>query len=125
MKKILLLMIAIAMVSTAGLAQMEQKDKKDYKKERIEWENKIKTELNLTTDQVVKYDALNKEYNDKMDVIAQDANLEAEVKKEKKMALKKEKETKFLELLTADQQAKYKEIIDKKKKEMENKPSGS
>jgi len=41
------------------------------------------------------------------------------------MALKKEKETKFMELLTTEQQAKYKEIIEKKKKEMSNKPSGS
>ena len=118
-------MIAIAMVSTAALAQLEQKkEQKDYKKERTEWENKIKTELNLTTDQVAKYDALNKEYNEKIDAIVQDASLTPEVQKEKKMALKKEKETKFFELLTAEQQAKYKEIMDKKKKEM-NKPSGS
>ena len=125
MKKILLLMIATAMVSTAALAQLEQKDQKDHKKERTEWENKIKTELSLTTEQAAKFDALNKEYNDKMDVIAKDATLTAEVQKEKKMALKKEKETKLFEFLTTEQQAKYKEIIEKKKKEMNNKPSGS
>ena len=116
------------MVSTAALAQPEQKDQKDqkdYKKERAEWETKIKTELNLTTEQVAKFDALSKEYNEKLEAIAQDATLTPDVQKEKKMALKKEKETKFMELLTTEQQAKYKEIIEKKKKEMSNKPSGS
>jgi hypothetical protein len=33
------------------------------------------------------------------------------------MALKKEKEGKLFEFLTADQQATYKELIEKKKKE--------
>jgi Spy/CpxP family protein refolding chaperone len=128
MKKIMLLLAAAALVSTAALAQPEQKDQKDqkdYKKERAEWETKIKTELNLTTEQVAKFDALSKEYNEKLEAIAQDATLTPDVQKEKKMALKKEKETKFMELLTTEQQAKYKEIIEKKKKEMSNKPSGS
>ncbi len=125
MKKIMLLMVATALVSTAALAQLEQKDPKDHQKEKTEWENKIKTELNLTQDQVVKIDALNKEYNEKFEAIAKDASLTPDAQKEKKMALKKEKETKFNELLTAEQQAKYKELIEKKKKEMSNKPSGS
>jgi len=128
MKKIMLLLAAAALVSTAALAQPEQKDQKDqkdYKKERAEWETKIKTELNLTTEQAAKFDALSKEYNEKLEAIAQDATLTPDVQKEKKMALKKEKETKFMELLTTEQQAKYKEIIEKKKKEMSNKPSGS
>ena len=116
-------MIATAMVTTAALAQMDQK--KDYKKERAEWETKIKTELNLTTDQVAKFDALNKEYNDKMDAIATDATTDKEALKEKKMSLKKEKETKLNEILTTEQQTKYKELIEKKKKAMEAKLSGS
>ena len=116
-------MIGTAMVSTAALAQMDQK--KDYKKERTEWENKVKTDLNLTTDQVVKFDALNKEYNEKMDAIASDASTDKEALKEKKMALKKEKEGKLNEILTPEQQTKYKELIDKKKKEMGSKQSGS
>ena len=123
MKKTLLLLIASAMVSTAVLAQLEQK--KDYSKERTEWENKVKTELKLSNDQIVKFDALNKEYNEKIELIALDANLSKEAQKEKKMALKKEKEAKLNEFLTAEQQTKYKEMVEKKKKEMSAKPSGS
>ena len=69
------------------------------------------------------FDALNKEYNDKMDALTSDASLTKEAQKEKKMALKKEKEGKLMEFLTAEQQAKYKEIIEKKKKEMASKSS--
>ena len=123
MKKTLLLLIASAMVSTAVLAQLEQK--KDYSKERTEWENKVKTELKLSNDQIVKFDALNKEYNEKIELIALDANLSKEAQKEKKMALKKEKEAKLNEILTTEQQTKYKEMVEKKKKEMSSKPSGS
>jgi len=121
MKKTLLLIMAFAFTGTAVMAQLEQKD---YKKEKAEWENKIKEELKLSTDQVAKYDALNKEYDDKFSAIAQDASLSKEAQKEKKMALKKEKETKFFEFLTPEQQAKYKELIDRKKKEMEKPSNG-
>jgi Spy/CpxP family protein refolding chaperone len=123
MKKLLLLFIASALVSAAAIAQMDVK--KDYKKERNEWETKIKTDLNLTADQSAKFDALNKEYNEKIDAIAMDATTDKAALKEKKMALKKEKETKLFEILTAEQQTKYKEIMEKKKKDMEAKPSGN
>lgn len=116
MKRVLFLMVAFVFVGTAAMAQLEQKD---YKKNQEEWDKKIKDELKLTSDQVVKYDALNKEYGEKISAIAQDATLSKEVQKERKMALKKEKEAKLFEFFTPEQQTAYREIIDKKKKEME------
>src|SRR6187399_1987161 len=121
MKKVMFLMVAFALVGTAAMAQLEQKD---YKKSHEEWEKKVKEELKLTNDQVVKYDALSKEYGDKMSAIAQDASLSKDAQKEKKMALKKEKETKLFEFLTPEQQAAYKELIEKRKKEMEKSANG-
>jgi hypothetical protein len=121
MKKTLLLMMAFAFVGTAAMAQLEQKD---YKKEKAEWDQKIKDELKLNADQLAKYEALNKEYEEKFNTIAQDANLSKDAQKEKKMALKKEKETRLFEFLSPEQQAKYKELIDKKKKEMEKPANG-
>jgi Spy/CpxP family protein refolding chaperone len=112
MKKLLLMLVISAMVSTVAIAQ-----EKDVKQDRAEWEKKMKDELKLTADQTVKYDALNKEYNDKIDALMSDASISKDVQKDKKMALKKEKETKLMEFLTPEQQAKYKEIMDKKKKE--------
>ena len=109
-------MVAFAFVGTAAMAQLEQKD---YKKNQEEWDKKVKEDLKLTSDQVVKYDALNKEYSDKISAVAQDATLSKETQKERKMALKKEKEAKLFEFLTPDQQNKYRELIEQKKKEME------
>ena len=114
-------MMAFAFVGTAAMSQLEQKD---YKKEKAEWENKVKEELKLSADQLAKYDALNKEYDDKFSAIAQDANLSKEVQKEKKMALKKEKETRLLEILTPEQQTKYKDLMERRKKEMEKPANG-
>jgi len=120
MKKLLLLMLVTAMTVTVAVAQ----EQKDYKHDRTEWDKKIKDELKLTSDQAVKYDALSTEYNAKFDALAQDAGLTKEAQKEKKMALKKEKEAKLFEIITPEQQAKYKELMDKKKKEMK-KPSAT
>ncbi|HEX6169389.1 MAG TPA: hypothetical protein VFZ33_06820 [Chitinophagaceae bacterium] len=116
MKKVFFLLVAFAFVGTAAMAQLEQKD---YKKNQEEWDKKVKEDLKLTSDQVVKYDALNKEYGDKISAVTQDATLTKETQKERKMALKKEKEAKLFEFLTPDQQNKYRELIEQKKKEME------
>jgi Spy/CpxP family protein refolding chaperone len=121
MKKLLLSLVVTAFVATVAIAQPPAAQK-DPKQDKIEWEKKIKAELNLTTEQTVKFDALNKEYSDKFDALMADASLNDESKKEKKMALKKEKETKLFEFLTADQQTKYKELIEKKK---QTKPTGN
>jgi protein CpxP len=120
MKNFLLCLVITAMVSTVAIAQ----DQKNAKQDRTEWEKKIKDELKLTADQTVKFDALSKEYNDKIDAVMSDASLAKDAQKEQKMALKKEKEAKLMEFLTAEQQTKYKEIMEKKKKEMAAK-SGS
>lgn len=85
--------------------------------DRAAWEKKFKEDLKLTDDQSQKFDALNKEYADKMDAISKDATLTADAQKEKKMGLKKEKEARLMEILTPDQQAKYnewKESMEKK-----------
>ena len=116
MKKLFFLIVAFEFVGTAAVAQLE---KKDYKKNQEEWDKKVKEDLKLTSDQVVKYDALNKEYGEKISAVAQDATLSKETQKERKMALKKEKEAKLFEFLTPDQQNKYRELVEQKKKEME------
>jgi len=116
MKKVFFLIVAFVFVGTAAMAQLEQKD---YKKSQEEWDKKVKEDLKLSSDQVVKYDALNKEYGEKISAVAQDATLSKETQKERKMALKKEKEAKLFEFLTPDQQNKYRELVEQKKKEME------
>jgi hypothetical protein len=115
MKKVLLLVAICGLFATASFAQEKKHDP-------AEWDKKVKTELALTAEQTVKYDALSKEFQDKFDGLSKDATLTAEAQKEKKMTLKKEKETRLFEFLTPDQQTKYKDLVEKKKAA---KPSGS
>jgi Spy/CpxP family protein refolding chaperone len=134
MKRVLLLLAIAGLAATSAIAQdvkqapapqqdqTTQPPQKDPKQERAEWDKKIKTELNLTAEQVVKFDALSKEYHEKMDAVLKDATLTQEVQKERKMALKKEKEAKLFEFLTSEQQTKYKDLIEKKKA---SKPTGN
>jgi Spy/CpxP family protein refolding chaperone len=114
----------MAIVTTAAVAQNQpaqdpqkaQQDPQKAAQEKAEWDRTVKAELKLTADQITKYDALSKEYGDKMDALKSDASLDDNSRKAKKMELKKEKETKLAEFLTPEQQAKYKELVDKKMK---------
>jgi Spy/CpxP family protein refolding chaperone len=118
MKKLLLSLLVTAFVGGAAFAQGQATPQQEkVKQDKAEWDKKVKEELKLTSDQIVKYDALNKEYGAKIDAVLADASLTSDVQKEKKMALKKEKEAKLFEFLTPEQQTKYKELIEKKKKE--------
>jgi len=121
MKNLLLLLSMCFMIAGVAFAQ-EQKEAPEAKPDKVEWEKKIKAELNLTSEQTVKYDALSKEYSEKIDALMKDASLTKEVQKERKMELKKEKQSKLFEFFTPEQQTKYTEMMEKKKA---TKPAGS
>lgn len=124
MKKLFLFLVFVALLAAPAFAQ-ETKDN-DKQKDYSEWQKKIKDELQLTDDQVAKWDAISKVCKDKTDAVKMDASLDDETKKARKAELKKEKETMFVELLTPEQQAKYKVMLEKKKKEADAaKPTGS
>jgi hypothetical protein len=112
MKKLLMTLLLGAFVTGIAVAQ-EQKEMKDHK----EWDTKVKTELNLTGDQVTKYDAISKEYGDKIEALKKDATLSKDAMKEKKMELKKEKQAKLFEFFTPEQQTKYSALVEQKKAE--------
>jgi hypothetical protein len=116
MKKLLMTLLLGGLISGAAFAQ-DQKEMKDPK----EWDNKVKTELNLSADQVTKYDAISREFGDKIEALKKDASLSKEAMKEKKMELKKEKQAKLFEFFTPEQQTKYQAMVEQKKAE---KPAG-
>lgn len=118
MKKLLFSFLVTAFVGSAAVAQTQvtpQQEKTPQQKE--EWDRKVKEELKLTPDQVAKYDAVSKDFAPRMDAIAKDASLTADQQKERKMALKKEKEAKLFEFFTPEQQVRYKELVERKKKD--------
>ena len=121
MKKLFLLAMITAMVATTAVAQHTKAE--GPKKNHAEWESKIKADLNLSADQSAKWDGVVAGFNEKIEALKKDeANIDKEAFREKKMALKKEKEAKILEILTADQQTKYKELVQKAKDDLK-KPS--
>jgi hypothetical protein len=144
MKKLLPLIVCAAIIATSAVAQDQkqtpqtappgqqptaqaQKDAKaaqDQKtavtpQDHAAMVKKLKEDLKLTDEQSQKFDVLVKDYSDRMEAIGKDATLTPDAQKEKKMTLKKEKEVKLFEILTPDQQAKYKEW----KESMEKKPN--
>ena len=98
---------------------IKETDQKSYEAKQAEWDNLLKAELKLTEEQVTKIAVIKKEFTDKKEALMKDANLTDEARKEKKMALKKEKEAKFLEVLTTEQQTKYKQLLEAEAKKKE------
>jgi Spy/CpxP family protein refolding chaperone len=96
---------------------VKEVDQKSYQAKQQDWENLLKTELKLTDEQSTKIAAINKDFSEKKDAILKDASLNDDAKKEKKEALMKEREAKFFEVLTPEQQTKYKQLLDAKMKE--------
>ncbi len=112
MKKLLLLALSACFMTAVAFAQ-EQKDSKQH--DPKEWDNKVKTELNLTQDQIVKYDAVSKEFSEKIDALKKDASVTPEAQKERKMELMKLKQAKLFEFFTPEQQTKYTALVEQKK----------
>ena len=120
MKKLMFSLLLSGFVTGIAFSQVAQ-EPKEMKQDHKEWEQKVKTELNLTPEQATKYDAVCKEYEGKFEDLKKDASVSKEAQKEKKMELKKEKQAKLFEFLTPEQQTKYTELMEKKKAE---KPKG-
>ncbi len=116
MKKLFVMFAMMAIVSATAVAQDQAQQDPQKAKEKTEWENKVKAELKMTADQSAKFDALGKEFAPKIDAIKNDASLSDDARKEKKMALKKEKETRLAEFLSADQMATYRRLMEEKMK---------
>jgi hypothetical protein len=115
MKQLLVSCILACMFCLPALAQ-ENKEK-DKHKEYAEWQQKVKDDLKLMDDQVSRWNALDTEYKEKMNATMQAQGIDKDAQKAKMIELRKEKHSKFMELLSAEQQTKYNEIIEKKKKE--------
>lgn len=112
MKKLLITLFIAGTISTAATAQQA---KNDPDEQRIETEKQIRDELKLTHQQTPVYFSLNKEYYNKISAVQKDQSLSLSARREKENALRKEKETKMMELLNPEQEVRYKEIADRAK----------
>ena len=101
--------------SNAPVVAKEADQKAMQAKKAQEWNDLLKSELKLTDEQVTKIAELNKAFGERRQAIHNNATLTDEVKNEKKMALKKAWDTQFLNILTPEQQVRYKELLEVKK----------
>jgi Spy/CpxP family protein refolding chaperone len=129
MKKTLLTALVIAASVCTAIAQdhktttssdapvvKEADQKAAQAKKAQEWQELLKTELKLTEEQQTKIAELNKAFSERRQAIHNNTTLNDEAKTEKKMALKKAWDTQFLQILTPEQQVRYKELVEAKGK---------
>jgi Spy/CpxP family protein refolding chaperone len=84
-------------------------------KQAEEWQNLLVTELKLTDEQQKKIAELNKAFGERKQAIESNTTLTDEAKAERKAMMKKAQETQFLKILTPEQQARYKELVEARK----------
>ncbi len=101
--------------ANAPVVAKEADQKAMQAKKAQEWNELLRTELKLTDEQVTKIADLNKAFGERRQAIHNNATLTEEVKSEKKMALKKAWDAQFLNILTPEQQVRYKELLEAKK----------
>jgi Spy/CpxP family protein refolding chaperone len=80
-----------------------------------EWQKLLETELKLTEEQKTKIAELNKAFDERQQGMENNASYTEEFKAERRVVLKKAREAQIMKLLTAEQQAKYKELLEAKK----------
>lgn len=85
----------------------------DMQKRMQERQEALKKELGLNKDQAQKFDAIYKEFNDKMAAARQSAGDDREGFFEKMQQMNKDRDTKIEKLLTPDQVKKWKDYLAK------------
>jgi Spy/CpxP family protein refolding chaperone len=99
-------------VVSTDITVVKDADQKSPEVKRAQdWQNTLATELKLTDEQSKKIAELDKAFGERRQAIHNNAILNDEAKKERKMALLKAKEAQFAKLLTPEQQARYKELV--------------
>jgi Spy/CpxP family protein refolding chaperone len=102
-------------VSAETPVTKEADQKSTEVKKAQEWQALLVTELKLTDEQVKKIADLNKAFAERGQAIDNNTTLSDEAKIERKAMMKKAQEAQFLKLLTPEQQARYKELVEGKK----------
>ncbi len=98
--------------SASTTASKESAPKSPEAQRAQEWQNLVATELKLTDDQKKKIAEMDQAFGERRKAIVSNTEIEGPAKREKIMALYKEKEEQFNQLLTAEQQTKYKALVE-------------
>lgn len=111
MKKLLLSLLLLTIVSSVSFAQQGKKGGPD--RGRFE----LPKELNLTAEQQQKVDAINADFKAKFEALRADSSVSREARHEKMKSLNQERIKAINEVLTPEQQAQWKALKEKARKE--------
>jgi periplasmic protein CpxP/Spy len=106
---VVILVMAISIVSFAG-----EQGKKMSVDEKVSWMTK---ELSLSADQQAKLKPILEEQQKQIEAVWQDASLNEDAKKAKKMEIKESSNTQIKALLNTEQQDKFAALTSKSKQE--------
>jgi Spy/CpxP family protein refolding chaperone len=113
MKRKLFLTLVAGLLMATGLMAQNQPPRQDFQQRRQQQLVEMKKELTLSKDQITKFDAIQKEFNDKMTKARESAGDDREAMRSKMQEMNKERDTKIEKILTPDQVKKFKDILAK------------
>jgi protein CpxP len=109
MKRNLFLSIVLGLFLVGGLSAQDQRPQQNFQQRRQQMIDDLKKELVLTKDQNTKFDAIYKDYNEKMATARQNAGDDREAMRAKMMEMNKERDQKIEKILTPEQVKKFKD----------------
>jgi Spy/CpxP family protein refolding chaperone len=117
MKRNFLLSVMVGLFLTGGLMAQDPPtggppqgfNPQDMQKRMQARQDTLKKQLNLNKDQIVKFDAIYKEYNEKMAAARENAGDDREGMRAKMQEMSKDRDAKIEKMLTPDQVKKWKD----------------
>jgi periplasmic protein CpxP/Spy len=113
MKRNLILSMVFGLFLAGTLQAQDQPPRQDFQARRQQQIDALKKELVLTKEQTTKFDAIYKEFNEKMTAARQSAGEDREGMRTKMQAMNKERDLKIEKILTPDQVKKFKAYLEK------------
>jgi protein CpxP len=123
MKRNLIFSIVLGLFFAGGLNAQDQ-PQQNMQQRRQQQIDDLKKELVLTKDQVTKFDAVYKEFNEKMSAAREAAGDDREGMRAKMQEMNKERDLKIEKILTPDQVKKFKDYLVKQEAARQNRQRG-
>jgi len=133
MKRNFLVSMLMALLMAGGLMAQNQQgappqggNRQDFQQRRQQMMDQLKKDLNLTKDQITKFDAIYKEFDDKMMAQRQqmDPGADREAMRAKMQEMNKERNDKVEKILTPEQVKKWKEYLAKQEAQRQQRGAG-
>ncbi|MFA5816778.1 MAG: hypothetical protein WC865_14280 [Bacteroidales bacterium] len=124
MKRNLILSMVLVLFMVGGLNAQDQPQQQNFQQRGQQQIDTLKKELVLTKDQNTKFDAIYKDFNEKLDAARKAAGDDREGMRAKMTEMRKERDLKVEKILTPDQVKKFKAYLEKQAAARQNMQRG-